>query len=88
MIFLKYIFSSFLPSTYSGHLVWSLTCLGDACQSGKMATLLNSLLFLFKMLPLPNYLVINYDYNIVKWCSCMCSKFKISGGWEWLLMFD
>ena len=42
--------------------------IGDACQSGKMATLLNSLFFVFKISLLPNYLVKYYDY-IVKWCS-------------------
>ena len=44
--------------------------LGDACQSGKLATLtvLNSLFFVFRILLLPNYRVKYYDY-IAKWCS-------------------
>ena len=50
-----------------GTLAWQRPGLGDACQSGKMASLLNSLFFMFKILLLPNYRV-KYDY-IVKWCS-------------------
>ena len=42
--FQKELFSSFVPSTYAGHIG-----LGDSCQSGKMAALLNSLFFVFKM---------------------------------------
>ena len=50
-------------------LAWQRPGLGDACQSGKMATLLNSLLFfVFKISLLTNYGVKYYDY-IVKWCS-------------------
>ena len=41
--------------------------LGDACQSDEMATLLNSLFFVFNIFFLPNYRVKYYDY-IVKWC--------------------
>ena len=41
---------------------------GDPCQSSDMATLFNSLSFVFKILFLPKYRVEYYDY-IVKWCS-------------------
>ena len=65
--FQKELFSSFVPSTYSGH-----AGLGGSCQSGKMAALLNSLFFVFKSLVLPKHRVNYYYYNniiIVKWCS-------------------
>ena len=42
--------------------------LGSSCQTGKMAALLNSLFFVFKIGFVPKYRVIHYDY-IVKWCS-------------------
>ena len=38
--------------------------LGDACQSGEMATLLNSLFFVFKLSFLPKYPVQYYDYIV------------------------
>ena len=65
--FQKELFSSFLPSTYAGHVG-----LGGSCQSGKMAALLNSLFFVFKSLVLPMHRVKYYYYNssiIVKLCS-------------------
>ena len=40
----------------------------QSCQTGNMAALLNLLFFVFKMLFLPTYHAIYYDY-IVKWCS-------------------
>ena len=44
--------------------------LGSSCQTGKMAALLNSIFFVFKISFLPKYRVIYYDYNIiVKLCS-------------------
>ena len=42
--------------------------LGSSCQTGKMAALLNSLFFVFKIVFVPKYRVIHYDY-IAKWCS-------------------
>ena len=42
---------------------WTWQSIGGACQSSKMAALLNSLSFVFKYVFLPTY-----DY-IVKWCS-------------------
>ena len=51
--------------------------LGDACQNGKMATLLNSIFFVFEMLFPPNYRVKYYDY-IVKWCSGITCNWCVS----------
>ena len=55
-----------------GTLEWQRYCLGDACQTGKMATLLNSSFFVFNISILPNYHVKCYDYfavvQHVKWC--------------------
>ena len=50
-----------------GTLVLQRSGLCDTCQSGKMATLLNSLFFVFDFSLLPDYRVKYYDY-IVKWC--------------------
>ena len=58
--FQKELFSSFVPSTYAGHIG-----LGDSCQSGKMAALLNSLFVVFKSLVLPKHRVKYYYYNNV-----------------------
>ena len=56
-------FSCFLPSVYAGHvnLAKAKHChwVGGSCQSSEMATLLNSLSFVFKMLFLPKHLVMN-----------------------------
>ena len=43
------IYSHFLPPTYAGHVGLVAAGLGDACQSDKMATLLNSLFFVFNI---------------------------------------
>ena len=67
-VFLKEICSRFLASTYADTLARQRPRLGDACQSGKMASLLESLFFVFRISLLPNYRVNYYDY-IVKWCS-------------------
>ena len=40
--------------------------MGDACQSGKMATLSISILFVFNISFLPNHRVEYYDYNYCK----------------------
>ena len=50
---------------------------GDACQSGSMATLLNSLFFVFKISLLPRYRVKYYDH-IVKWCSGVACNWRVS----------
>ena len=60
-----------------GTLAWQRPRLGDACQSGKMATLFNSLFFVFKISFLPNYRVKYYDY-IVKWWSGVACKWCVS----------
>ena len=56
-------FSSFLPSTYVGHVN-----MATVKHWQFMVALLNSLFFVFKILFLPKYRVIYY-YYIVKWCS-------------------
>ena len=48
-------------------LAWRRTGLGRACQSGNMAILLTSILFVFEISFLPKYRVNYYDY-IIKWC--------------------
>ena len=55
----------------------SRTGLGDACQSGNMSILLNSLFFVFKISFLPNYCVKYYDY-IVKWYSGVACNWCVS----------
>ena len=60
-----------------GTLAWQRPGLGDACKSGKMVTLWNSLFFVFKMLLLPNYRVKYYDY-IVKWCISIACNWCVS----------
>ena len=47
-----------------GTLAWQRPSLGDSCQNGKMATLLNSLFFMFKISFLPKYRVKHYDYIV------------------------
>ena len=56
------LFLSFLPSTYAGK--------GNlaAAKHWQLTALLNSLFFVFKILFMPKYPVIYYDY-IVKWCN-------------------
>ena len=73
-IFQKELFSCLFPSAYAGHVGLAASGLGDACQSGKMAKLLNTLFFVFKISLLLNYHVKYYDY-IVKWHS------RIAGNW-------
>ena len=49
-IFPKDLFSRFVLSTYAGHVdLAAASHWGDACQSGKMATLFNSLFFVLKI---------------------------------------
>ena len=47
-------------------LIWPPQSIGRSCQSSEMATLLNSLSFVFNILFLAKYHVIHYDY-IIKW---------------------
>ena len=62
-----------MPAT----LILSLRSLDSSCQTGKMAALLNSLFFVFKISFLPKYRVIYYDC-IVKWCSGIYCKWCVS----------
>ena len=71
------LFSSFLRLRMPATLIWPLRSIGSSCQTGKMAALLYSLFFVFKMLFLPKYRVIYYDY-IVKWCSGMKCNWCVS----------
>ena len=55
-----------IPAT----LIWPRQSLGSSCQCTEMATLLNSISFVFKISFLPKYSVIYYYYYYtVKWCS-------------------
>ena len=62
-----------MPST----LDWQRRSLDDSCQSGKMAALLNSLFFMFKITFLPKCRVDYYDY-VVKWCSVISCNWGVS----------
>ena len=53
-----------IPAT----LIWPRQSLGSSCQSTEMATLLDSIYFVFTFSFLPKYRVVYYDYT-VKWCS-------------------
>ena len=57
---------TFPTSVHAGTLAWHRRSLDDSCQSGKMAALLNSLFFVFKISFLPKYRVKYYDYNYCK----------------------
>ena len=52
----------------SATINWMRQSIAGACQSSEMATLLNSLSFVFRYVVLPTYRVKHYDY-IVKCCS-------------------
>ena len=70
-----------------GTVAWQRQGLGDACQSDKMATLLNSLFLEFQISFL-NYRVKYFDF-IVKWCSriacnwCASMDFGIISALNW-----
>ena len=67
-----------------GTLAWQRPGLDDACQSGNMVTLLNSLFFVFKLSLLPNYCVQYYDYNVCKlvmWYITRC----VIGLYRWIM---
>ena len=59
-----------------GTLAWQGSRLGDACQSGKMAPLLKSIVFVFKISFLPKYRL-KYYYHI-KWCSGIACNWCVS----------
>ena len=58
-------------------MAWQRPSLGDACKSGKLLTLLNSLFFVFKIALLPKYRVNYYDY-IIKMCSGVACNWCVS----------
>ena len=47
--------------------------LGDACQCGKIVTLLGYLLFVFKVSYLPNYRIKYYTYIVKLRCGVACN---------------
>ena len=53
--------------------------MGSSCQTGKIAALLNSLFFVFKISFLPKYRVIYSDY-IVKWYV----GYNVIGVYRWI----
>ena len=61
-----------------GTLAWPRVDIGDAYQSGEMATLLNSRFFVFKILFLPIYSVKYYDYFVVKLCKGLACNWCVS----------
>ena len=60
---------------------WPRRSIGSSCQTGKMAALLNSLLFVFKISVLPKYHVIYYEK---KYESC-AGGYKVIGVYRWIL---
>ena len=58
-------------------LAWRQAGLAHACQSGNMAMLLTSYLFVFEISFLPNYRGNYYDY-IIKWCCHWCVSLDIA----------
>ena len=64
-VFQKERFSRFLPSTYAGNVSLAAVSRGDACQSGKMVTLLNSYWLLVLQTELASGL-----YLLCHWGSC------------------
>ena len=86
-IFQRELFSRFLASTYAGGtLAWQRQSLGDVCQSRNMATLLNSLISVFKISFLPNFRAKYYDY-IVKMCSGVACNCCVSLDIDYILSF-
>ena len=58
------IFAFHAIDVYRGHVGLAAPGVGDACQSGETATLLNSIFFVLKISLLPNYRVKSYDYVV------------------------
>ena len=79
------------PSSYCPRipttLNWPRQSLGGACQSSKMAALLNSLSFAFKNSFLPKYRAKYYDY-IVKWCSGIHGNWCVSMDISYILALN
>ena len=57
----------------SGTMVWQRPDIGDACQSGKIATLLISICFVFNISLLPNYRVKYYECDAVQCMRVACN---------------
>ena len=53
-------------------LAWRRLCIGDACQNGKVATLSNSLFFVFNISFLPNYSITYYGYIVKLYSGVAC----------------
>ena len=68
-----------VSTAYAWCSLWLLTTARDQelIQSGKMATLLNSLFFVFKISLLPNYHFTYYDY-VLKWCNGVTCNWCVS----------
>ena len=62
-------------------LAWRWAGLDHACQSGNMAILLTSLLFVFEISFQLKYRVNYYDY-IIKWCFAI---YNVTGVYHWIL---
>ena len=77
-IFQKELFARFLQSTYAKHVGQAAAGLGDAFQSGKMATSLNSLFSVFKISLVPITIVLNSMIIIVKWCNAVTCNWCVS----------
>ena len=60
-----------------GTLAWQLQSPADLCQSGKMAGLLNSLFFVFKISVLPKYRFKYYDSGAV--------GYNVIGMYRWIM---
>ena len=69
-------FSSFLPSMYAGHVNLAAAKLWQFLPNWKHSSTLELFFFVFKILFLPKYRVIYYDY-IVKWCQ-WCASLDIA----------
>ena len=68
-LFRKNYFHVFYRRHMPGMLAYQRRSLGDSCQSGKMAALLKSFFFVFKISFLPLEYCVNYFDIIVKWYS-------------------
>ena len=65
---------------HAAHASTDRTGLDHACQSGNMAILLTSLLFVFEISFLPKYSVNYYDYII----KCALG-YNVTGVYRWIL---
>ena len=61
-----------------GTLAWQRPGLDDACQSGEMAPLLNSLFLVFEISLLPSYCANSNVMIILNWCSGIACNWCVS----------